>query len=110
MIERVRIGGMDVRIVEDETLDAFGEWWDFKQVIRMAPNLPPRVWASTLLHESLHAIGDVYGVPISERGVRVLEQSIIGMIRADPAGARLWLEAVIGEDVEGKGPGDSLRL
>lgn len=95
MIKRVRIGGMDVQIIEDENLDSFGEWWDFKQVIRMAPNLPPRVWASTLLHESIHAVGDVYGVPISERLVRVLEQSIVGMVRADPEGAKLWMDAVI---------------
>ena len=99
MLERVRIGGLDVAIVVDETVDGFGEWWEQKQVIRVAPGLPARTLAATVLHEALHAIGDAYGVPLSERVVRVLEQSMVGMVRADPEGARRWMEAVIGGDV-----------
>jgi hypothetical protein len=99
MLDRVRIGGLDVQVVEDETVDGFGEWWSEKQIIRVAPRLPDRTLAATLLHEALHAVGDAYGVSLPERLVRVLEQSLISMVRADPAGARRWLEAVIGEGV-----------
>ena len=99
MIERVRVGGLDVAIVTDETVEGFGEWWESKQVIRVAPGLPARILAATILHEVLHAVGDAYGVSLPERVVRVLEQSLVGMVRADPEGAQRWIEAVVKDNV-----------
>lgn len=98
MIEHVRIGGLDVDIVDDDGVDGFGEWREHASEIRVKPGLTQQVLASTLLHEVIHALADTYGIAMAERTVRMLEHGLVGAVRADPEGARVWMSAVLDED------------
>lgn len=92
---RVRVAGLDIDVVVDPTLDGFGEFDARDRCIRLAAGMHPSVTASTLLHEVLHAIDDAMGIRLGERGVRAVEAGLVGCLRHDPRGARLWIEGLL---------------
>ena len=100
MVEQVRIGGVDVAVIEDDGVEGFGEWREAAYEIRVRPGLAPQVLAATLLHEVIHALGDAFGVSLPEKTVRTLEHGLLCAVRADPEGAKAWLSSVIEEEVD----------
>ena len=94
----VQIGGLDVRVVFVAGLEPFGEWDADARVIRIRAGLDPPLAASTLLHEILHGIDDAHGTRISEVATRAIECGLVAALRHDPAGARAWMDALIGPE------------
>ena len=106
MVEQVRIGGIDVSIIEDDGVEGFGEWREAACEIRIRPGLTPQVLAATLLHEVIHAIGDAFGISLPEKTVRILEHGLLCALRADPEGAKEWLTSATEEEEEVEEDGD----
>jgi len=96
----VQIGGLDVPVVAVAGLEPFGEWDADARVIRIRAGLDPPLAASTLLHEIIHAIDDAHGTRISEVATRAIECGLVAALRHDPAGARAWLDALLGPETD----------
>lgn len=94
----VQVGGLDVPVVVVAGLDAFGEWDPDARVIRLRAGMDPALAASTLLHEVLHAIDDAHGTRLSEVATRAIECGLVAALRQDPAGARAWMDALLGSE------------
>ncbi len=97
----VRVAGLDVPVVLVDGLDGFGEYDGDRRLIRLRAGMSSAVTASTLLHEVLHAVADAHGIRLGEQAVRAIESGLVAALRADPAGARGWLEGLL----VGAGPG-----
>ena len=97
----VRVAGLDLPVLLIEGLDGFGEYDGDRRAIRIRADLSSTVAASTLLHEVLHAVADAHGIRLGEQAVRAIEAGLVGALRADPAGARGWIEGLL----VGAGPG-----
>jgi hypothetical protein len=85
----VRIGAHDIPVVVGGvSAGHFGEFGaDRRGDLRiwLRKGLSKRQKALTLLHESLHAVSEVYGLRWGEREVRAVEQTLGAMIRDNPA-------------------------
>lgn len=95
MPRRVRVAGLDLPVRLVPGLDAFGEHDADGREIRVRAGLDPAVAASTVLHEVLHAVADAHGIRLGEVQVRAIEAGLVGALRADPAGARAWLDGLL---------------
>jgi len=91
----VRVAGLDVPVRVVPGLEPFGECDSDAGEIRVRAGLRPPVAASTLLHEVLHAVADAHGIRLGEVQVRAIEAGLVGALRADPAGARRWLDGLL---------------
>ena len=79
---RIAIGSRTIEVWEmpdcrDDAGDpAHGTWHEDKSIIEIHAGDPPDVKASTLLHERIHAVSDIYGLGLSEEAVCALEQGL----------------------------------
>ena len=81
-IASLRIGDLEVP-VESRELDVCGHWRDMKIV--MSSKIKDKdIYFSSLLHESIHAIAELYGIKLKESQVRVLEMSIFSLMKNNP--------------------------
>lgn len=95
---RLRIGALDVPVEVDEELDDFGQFQSTGPKIVLGPDQSPLVRATTLFHETLHAISEFYGLNLSEAKVRVLEHAITSMFRDNPDWALDFFDALTEEE------------
>tara|TARA_R100001510_G_scaffold32925_1_gene29415 strand:- start:16357 stop:16752 length:396 start_codon:yes stop_codon:yes gene_type:complete len=102
-IGSVRIGGLDLPVLVDPSLESFGEFDPVGRVIRVGTGMAPEVLASTIIHEVLHAIDDALDLRLGERGVRAIETGLVAAARDDPGQARRWLAGLLaGPRVRGR--------
>ncbi len=61
---RLKIGGYEIFIVEDETIlpndSRIGEYSPFEQKIKLAKGMTKQQQTETLIHEILEAVNDIY--------------------------------------------------
>ncbi len=90
---KLRIGHADyaVMFMDPDTHDSFGtnlgECDNHTHVIVICPDQPPAEQARTLLHEALHAVWSVYGLParVTEEGAcSRLEGPLLCLLRDNP--------------------------
>ena len=90
---KLRVGHADyaVMAMDPDTHDDFGtnagECCNATMVILVDPTLPPSEQGRTLLHEALHAVWDVYGLPATvtqEGACSRLEGPLLCLIRDNP--------------------------
>ena len=82
----LRLGTIQVPIKLHERLE-LGDLGQFHGAPRPTIHLAKQdshVAGITIFHELLHCISDQYGVGLSERQVRVLEQTLTGAMRDNP--------------------------
>jgi hypothetical protein len=94
----LKIGCVPVRVIREPVEDLVGEYESGpKPVIRLHPDLEGPGLASTLLHEVLHAIADMYGIDdvVKEREVRVLEMGLCQFLKDNPQTARDILNGLL---------------
>lgn len=95
LVSYLKLGPLDITIAVVPGLATskgiYGDWDEYKRLIRLAGDQPPQSMAQTLLHELLHACSDLYYLRLSEQSIRCLENSITALLRDHPAGAREWL-------------------
>lgn len=76
--------------MEDET---FGQFFFYPHPeIQISKKLKREVETSTILHEVLEMISELYGLSLDESQIRVLETSLMGVFFQNP-----WLVARLGE-------------
>lgn len=99
MIDRLRIGALWVKIVHDDDLEgAFAQWSASRNQIEMGPlagDQPTTLYTTTLLHEALHAISDLYEADLTERQVRVIEQSITSLFLDNREWALMYFGSIL---------------
>jgi hypothetical protein len=87
---KVAIGGVEIP-VEEVSPHVLGEGvlgtyeGCPRQRIAIRKGLDPALRAQTLLHETLHAIDEMYGLGLGENRIRVLEQVLTGLWKHNPA-------------------------
>jgi len=65
--------------------DQFGSYSSFpKPTITLEKTLDGVVYFSTLVHELIEFINDVYGIKLKEKDIRILEISILQLISSNP--------------------------
>ena len=105
MIGLIRVGAQEVPVMTDPELSHRGLGVSYTSksggyAIRVAPARGPE-WASTLLHELLHVVGQSVGaLPQDDDGaeeavVRGLESGLCQAFRSDPKFSRMWLRALL---------------
>lgn len=82
---KVKILYKDYEIVEVENLhnaegDLYGEIEYLSETIRINPAASTKVKDSTLIHEAVHAIDEMYGIGLKEKQVEKLGNAIYMMI------------------------------
>jgi hypothetical protein len=86
MIETVQVGPLTLPVVALSDDDSVGEYRPRPTpCIAISGDLTGRVRAMAVLHEALHAIADLYGLPLDERDVQTLELTLTALIRDNPA-------------------------
>jgi hypothetical protein len=87
----LRIGAetITVKLLPDSSEDQ-GQWCPTSRTISILGGLTKHQEALVLLHEALHAIADQYGLRLSEKSVRTLEQALGGLFRDNPSTFK-WL-------------------
>jgi hypothetical protein len=81
----IQIGHLKVRLeTKDLGPELLGEYDDENAVIYIKPYLTAQIKRSTVVHECLHAISNMYGLELSENQVRVLESAVISLVDNNP--------------------------
>ncbi len=98
-VSLIRMGALNIPVIHDESMEDCGQYKSVEgpTVYTGPPALEPGTaeYATTVFHEMLHAISDLYGLNLSESKVRVLEQTIAGMFRQNPEWAKLYIESIL---------------
>ena len=93
-IQQVRIGATVIPVVDD-----CGQYRSVEgpTVFTGPPALQPGTteYATTIFHELLHAVSDLYGLGLKERQVRVLEQTIAAQFAQNPEWAKLYFDSIL---------------
>lgn len=84
LIPKVKIGAVDLPVYLDKDLDDHGNYASHPgQAIWICPQEESSA-VRTVWHEALHAIGDLYGLPLSEERTRVLENVLLQFLMDNP--------------------------
>ena len=76
---------IDVVYGKLEEDDQFGSYCSYPNpTITIAENLSPTIYFSTLVHELLEFINDVYDLDLKEKDIRILEISLLQLIFSNP--------------------------
>lgn len=86
-LTKIRWNPLDIDVFygpfEDD--DQFGCYSSFpKPTITLEENIDGVVYFSTLVHELIEFINDVYGMELKEKDIRILEISILQLISSNP--------------------------
>ena len=92
----VQIGPFMVPITIKPLDDEYGKFEERPYRVSIAPDLPPRERASTVIHGLLHAVEAVRGVTLGEGKVRALETALVEAFLDNPELMRL-----LAADLEG---------
>ena len=80
----ILIAAAEYRIVQEEGLEALGEFSIDGETIKIRKGLSDRTRGLTLLHEIIHAISDTLGANLTEEEVRAMEQGFAMFMRDNP--------------------------
>ena len=83
-------------LVEEEAVGMFTSGDDGEMQILISPDLSPKLKASTIFHELLHAIEHVYGIELEERGVLLLEAVLGDFLHANSEFTQGLIEQFLG--------------
>lgn len=92
-IKSIHIGGSTIEILYDDHLSEFGCYQSYPHPTITIGQQSQSVLAGTILHESLHAISDLYELDLSEHQVRVLEQCLVSLLRQNPVVAGMLIKS-----------------
>ncbi len=97
--EVVRLGPHVLRIKEvpSDELDGYGEFLPTRLEVRVREDLPPSLQLSTLIHELIEAVNELYGLELDERAINAIGEGL-----AQALGPQLGLKEA-GDEDEGEG-------
>ncbi len=85
-VSEVFVGLTEIPIHYREMDECCGSWNGLHDpVITIHDKMPVLQQNLTILHETLHAISDMYNLEWSERDVRTLEQTLAALVHDNPA-------------------------
>lgn len=92
-----------VKIEYDESYEDAGEYHDGPNgpVVTIGPSAGPKwspTFAATVLHELLHFISDQYGMNLTERDVRTLEQTLCALFLGSPELTEEFFNSLLPEE------------
>lgn len=70
--KRIQISGFTVPVYLTNLDDCEGEWSPAKHEIRIRADLPPARRHEVMLHETIHAVSDIFGLGLREAQIRPL--------------------------------------
>ena len=86
-------------MIYDPSLEGWGEYNGQDQAI-IVSTLDKPGFQTTVLHELIHAIDDIYNIRLSEQSVRCLEQALALFVRDNPEETLEWVYSFLGEPNE----------
>lgn len=94
-IARMRLPAGEVPVLRDPSFrekEQMGEFVAYPyHHILVSPDAQGEAYARTVLHESIHAIDDSFGLGLSESKTRILETALYALIRDNAAFVRTIL-------------------
>jgi len=86
-VKKLRIQGFDVAVIVEDLASQgmLGRCSTTNQKIVVSSGIPEDVKNSTILHEAVHYISDLFNIDLSESQVCILETAFFNFIKSNPA-------------------------
>ncbi len=84
---------MRIKEVPSDELDGYGEFLPTRLEVRVREDLPPSLQLSTLIHELIEAVNELYGLELDERAINAIGEGL-----AQALGPQLGLKEADDED------------
>lgn len=83
-LQPLKVGSSTVEVRYSKDLDSFGTYCSYPHPTICLGDQSESIVASTLFHESLHSISDLFELGLTEHQVRVLEQVVVSLLKDNP--------------------------